>query len=250
MKETSKIPLLKDTDLYAPNVDDATLNIVISAVKAFARSTCRGIYVVDLAKRDFLYVSDNLEIWLGTPREDIKKKGLEFFFDYVPSREQQVLQEVNTKGLAMFNGLPLGERGDYSLSYDFHIMCGKKKRLIHHLITPLLMSEDGQIRFVLCSISLSHRNTMGHFVMHSIGSKSYYEYLLREHCWKEKHIPKLSEVEREVLALSAQGYTMTEMADVLCRSLDTVKACKKKLFSKLGVRNIAGALSFVTNFKM
>lgn len=249
MKEISKV-LSGDTTPYIQEVDSATLKLMVSAAKAFARSTYQGVYVVDLFKRNFLYVSDNLETWFGEPIEDIKKKGLEFFCDHVSPREQQLLREVNSRGLAMFNSMPLRERSDYTLSYNFHILCGKKKKLIHHLITPLQVSEDGQIRFVLCSISLSHRNTTGHFVLHSMGAKSYYEYLSNEHRWKKKNIPKLSEVEREVLALSAQGYTMTDMADVLCRSVDTVKACKKKLFSKLGVRNIAGALSFVTNYKM
>lgn len=54
-------------------------------------------------------------------------------------------------------------------------------------------------------------------------------------------------MEEEILALSAQGYTMSDMADMLCRSVDTVKASKKRLFTKLGVRNIASALSFASN---
>ena len=83
--------------------------------------------------------------------------------------------------------------------------------------------------------------------MYNKGANSYYEYLLREHCWKKKYIPELSEMEQEILALSAQGYTMSDMADMLCRSVDTVKASKKRLFTKLGVRNIASAVSFASN---
>lgn len=250
MKEDFKDLLFKDTGYCAQNVDDTTLNLVIGGVKAFARSTYQGVYVVDLFKKKILYVSDNFDIWLGVSHEEFKRKGLVFYLENMTIEDRKVLREVNSRGMALFNRLPLGERGDCSLSYDFHIMCGKKKRLIHHLITPLLLSEEGQIKFVLCSISLPHRNAAGHYVVHSMGAKSYYEYMLEEHKWKKKHFSNLGEFEHDVLALSAQGYTMTEIADVLCRSLDTVKACKKKLFSKLGVRNIASALSFATNFKM
>lgn len=57
----------------------------------------------------------------------------------------------------------------------------------------------------------------------------------------------LSEIERDVLVLSAQGYTMNDIADKLCKSVDTIKACKRALFAKLEVRNIAEALSYATN---
>ena len=60
----------------------------------------------------------------------------------------------------------------------------------------------------------------------------------------------LSETEREVLRLSAQGYTMNDIADRLCKSVDTIKACKRNLFAKIGVKNIAEALFHATNYQM
>lgn len=218
-----------------------------NAVKAFARSTYKGVYVVDLFKNNFLYVSDNVERFYGFSREEIKRKGFCFYLENMPDEEQKALREVNAKGLSLLRQLSVGERGDCILSYDFHVKYGKKKRLFHHVATPFLLSEDGQVRLVLCSISLPHRSAAGHFIMYNRGANFYYEFLLSEHCWKKKYIPELSEIEQDVLALSAQGYTMTDMADILCRSVDTVKASKKRLFSKLGVRNIASALSFASN---
>lgn len=218
-----------------------------NAVKAFARSTYQGVYVVDLFKNNFLYVSDNVKRFYGFSHEEIKRKGLDFYLENVPTEEQKALREVNAKGLSLFRQLSVGDCDDCSLSYDFHVKYGKKTRLYHHVATPFLLSEDGQVRLVLCSISLPHRSVAGHFIMYNKGANSYYEYLLREHCWKKKYIPELSEMEQEILALSAQGYTMSDMADMLCRSFDTVKASKKRLFTKLGVRNIASAVSFASN---
>ena len=43
---------------------------------------------------------------------------------------------------------------------------------------------------------------------------------------------------------------MNDIADKLCKSIDTIKACKRALFSKLGVKNIAEALSYATNYKL
>lgn len=68
--------------------------------------------------------------------------------------------------------------------------------------------------------------------MKKSGSKSYYEYSLDKHKWIKKEGITLSETERDVLILSAQGYTMNDIADKLCKSIDTIKACKRTLFSK------------------
>jgi len=51
------------------------------------------------------------------------------------------------------------------------------------------------------------------------------------------------EEELEVLSLSAAGLTMTEVADRMCRSLDSIKTYKRHAFDKLGVANITEAIS-------
>ena len=68
--------------------------------------------------------------------------------------------------------------------------------------------------------------------------------------WEKKEGITLSETERDVLRLSAQGYTMNDIADRLCKSVDTIKACKRNLFAKIGVKNIAEALFHATNYQM
>ena len=66
----------------------------------------------------------------------------------------------------------------------------------------------------------------------------------------EKESITLNETEREVLLLSAQGHTMNEIADRLCKSVDTIKGYKKALFAKMEVKNIAEALSYATNYRL
>lgn len=161
-----------------------------------------------------------------------------------------MLLEINKKGFELFNEIPFTERFDYTISYDFHIIRGKKLRLVNHNLTPMVLTKDGRIWLALCTISMSARNAPGYIIMKKSGSKSYYEYSLNKHKWIKKEGITLSETERDVLVLSAQGYTMNDIADKLCKSVDTIKACKRALFSKLGVRNIAEALSYATNYKL
>ena len=50
-----------------------------------------------------------------------------------------------------------------------------------------------------------------------------------------------------MLILSAQGYTVQQIADKLCRAIDTVKTYKRAMFERLGVHSITEALTVATN---
>lgn len=230
--------------------DYQKIHILVNAAKAFARSTHQCVYVIDYFKQNFLYVSENLAYWCGLDSDKIKSAGYQFYLDYVPEKEQQMLLEINKKGFDLFNEIPLAERLDYTISYDFHIIHGRKLRLVNHHLTPMVLTKDGRIWLALCTISMSSRNTPGHIIMKKYDSKSYYEYALEKHKWIKKEGITLSEAERDVLILSAQGYTMNDIADKLCKSVDTIKAYKRALFSKLEVKNITEALSYATNYRL
>lgn len=224
--------------------------LLIQATKAFARSTNQCVYIIDYCKQNFLYVSENLAYWCGETAETVKSFGYQFYMRHVPENEQQMLVEINKKGFELFNEIPLDERLDYTISYDFHLINGKKLRLVNHQLTPMILAEDGRIWLALCTVSLSAWSTPGYIRMQKANGKDFYEYSLEKHKWIKKEGVTLSETEREVLLLSAQGYTMNDIADRLCKSVDTIKACKRALFARLRVKNVTEALSYATNYQL
>ena len=228
--------------------DYQKINLLVNAAKAFARCTHQCVYVIDYFKQNFLYVSENLAYLCGQTSDKIKDFGYQFYLDYVPEKEQQMLLEINKTGFDLFNDIPHAERLEYTISYDFHIIHGKKLKLINHHLTPMVLTNDGRIWLALCTISMSARNAPGYIIMKKSNSKSYYEYSLDKHKWIKKEGITLSEMERDVLTLSAQGYTMNDIAGKLYKSVDTIKACKRAMFSKLEVKNIAEAISYATNY--
>lgn len=206
------------------------IELLVDAAKAFARSTYQCVYIIDYFHQDFIYASDNLAYLCGLEPEQLMEAGYQMYIDHVPDADLQMLLEVNKKGFDLFNELPVGDRLDYTISYDFHLTNGRHSRLIHHHLTPILLSDDG--------------------IMQKNGERSYFEYSTLRHKWEKKEGITLSETERDVLRLSAQGYTMNDIADRLCKSVDTIKACKRNLFAKMGVKNIAEALFHATNYQM
>ena len=79
---------------------------------------------------------------------------------------------------------------------------------------------------------------------------AFWEYSLEYHKWTKNEGITLSDKEKDILSLSARGYTMNEIADHLCVAIDTVKFHKRRLFEKLNIKNIAEAISFATNYKL
>ncbi len=68
--------------------------------------------------------------------------------------------------------------------------------------------------------------------------------------WEEQPAIRLIESERQTLLLSAQGYTIEQIADRISRTPDSVKSYRRKLFEKLEVDNITEAISFAMNEKL
>lgn len=129
------------------------------------------------------------------------------------------------------------------MSYHFHLKSGTKSKLINHQLTPILLTDEGKIWIGMCVVSLSSHKTVGHVEFHKRGLRNYWKYSFEGHRWKECEGVSLKEEEIEVLRLSAAGLTMTEIADRICRSLDTIKFYKRHAFEKLGVANITEAIS-------
>lgn len=126
--------------------DYEKIELLVNAAKAFARSTYQCVYIIDYFHQDFIYASDNLAYLCGLEPEQLMDAGYQMYIDHVPDADLQMLLEVNKKGFDLFNDLPVGDRLDYTISYDFHLTNGRHSRLIHHHLTPILllmMEESG-----------------------------------------------------------------------------------------------------------
>ena len=246
------------SDFFIPSnsVYDITENdyqraeVLINAAKAFARSTHKSVYIIDYFRKNFLYASETLAYICGGNKAKILEYGYDIYINNVPEYDQKMLLEVNEAGFNFFNNIPVEKRAEYTISYDFHIVNDGKKRLVNHTLTPMMMTEAGKIWLALCTFSPSPRKRTGYIRMHKNGERIYHEYNLTSHSWEERQIPQLTDMEHEVLRFSLQGYTMNEIADKLCKSIDSVKTYKRNLFARLKVKNIAEAISYATTYRL
>jgi len=230
--------------------DYQKVGTLIDTIDAISRIAYQSLYVIDYNRQNFLYVSNNPLFLCGHTAQEVHEMGYSYYTDFVPEDEQIMLTEINKAGFDFFEKLPVEERIKCTISYDFHLISGKKKTLVNHNLTPILLTEEGKIWLAACIVSQSSHPSQGNVILRIIDQPVSYEYSLINHHWKENVRIALSEKERDILLLSAQGYSMNEIADLLCISPATVKFHRGNVFEKLQVNNITEALTFATNYKL
>ncbi|MBW2612148.1 MAG: response regulator transcription factor [Deltaproteobacteria bacterium] len=83
------------------------------------------------------------------------------------------------------------------------------------------------------------------FLSPSISSQVIEEYIsLKKNASQEDLYSKLSNREREVFQIIAEGRSTKEIADILCISLSTVKTHRAKIMEKLEIDNISQLIQF------
>lgn len=242
---------IPDNEVRLPEeLDYSRVDEYIRSAEAFSRSSYQSVYIIDYFRQNFLYVSPNPMFLCGLSPEQMKELGYRFYLGYVPEDEQPMLLTLNKAGFAFYNDIPVDERKDWYISYDFHILNEGKKILVNHKLTPLALTSDGRIWLALCVVSAATHTDAGHIEMHHVGTSEFFEYNISSRRWSRHQMTTLSDGEKSVLTLSIQGYTMSEIADKICLSPDTIKKYRKRIFEKLEVRNISEAIVAATNNKL
>lgn len=214
----------------------------------FSKVTYKKVYVVDFSKEEIVYVSDNFSRLCGVTPEYVKSLGMEFYRQFLSEEDFSMMKGLISHSCRFMNALPESEKKLYSVFCDFYIRRGRNKRLVTHQATPLTM-RNGQPCLVLCVVALSANKSSGHLVVKKEGIPCVFhiwdEVVYR---WKTIKFDMLTDFERDVILLSAQGMDMKYMSLKLCKSLDAVKSCKRRLFEKMCVDNIVQAVQFAQNY--
>ncbi|WP_298511841.1 LuxR family transcriptional regulator [uncultured Kordia sp.] len=223
----------------------------LESIDAFARTTYKSLYVIDYKEKGFDYVSDNPLFLCGNTAEEVKKMGYAFYFKHVVEEDLELLLKINTIGFEYYEKVPVEERKDYTISYDFHLINKEgEKTLINHKMTPLFLTAEGKLWKAIAIISLSSEAKSGNIKVTNKKSNKVYSYDLEGDFWKETEALKLTNREKEILKHSTRGYTISQIAEIMFVSPDTVKFHRKKLFEKLAVANISEAITYATNNKL
>ncbi|AYD49065.1 response regulator transcription factor [Arachidicoccus soli] len=234
---------------YPSDQDYERIKPYVRAIELASHLTYQSVYIIDYYRRGFIYVSDNPLLLCGNTPEVVMKMGYNFYLKYVPEEDLELLLEINQAGFAFYSNIKMEDRKKYSISYNFHIVQpNSHPLLINHKLAPLVLDKSGNIWLALCYVSTSSDNKSGNILIRKHKSEKVYQYDLKEKLWKLRSDLKLTAIEKEILILSCQGLTMSEIANQLFLTVNTIKFHRKKIFQILNVRNITEAISYAANY--
>ena len=244
-----------------PESDYVRTDVCVAMANALARNTNHSLYIIDYNRRNFLYVSSNPLFLCGRSPEEVRQKGYAFYFEVVPPDEMKRLMEINEAGFRFYYSQEAGfrfyysqsteKRLDLSIEYDFHLCMPENRRhLVHHKLTPVLLSAEGDIWLALCSVSLSPRKDIGAVIISDCTCADRYVYSFEGRRWRKQSGLILSEREKEILQLSVKGLSNKEIGEILFIDANTVKYHKKKLFENLHAENITEAVGIAANLRL
>ena len=180
----------------------------------------------------------------------MQQKGYAFYFEVVPSDEINRLMEINEAGFRFYYDQPI-EKGLTCLSnITSYPHIRKHPHLIHHKLTPVLLSGKGDIWLALCTVSLSPEKNIGDVVISDHTCTDHYIYSFEGRRWRKQPELILSDREKEILQLSVKGLSNTEIGETLFIDANTVKFHKKKIFEKLHAENITEAVGIAANLRL
>ena len=190
---------------YNPVSD--TLFGTVSSLKAFERNSNLFLCVYDYCNQSFVYNSEKIPRWLCKRPEDIKESGVISLLKYISMEDQQMLINYYKKGIEKLYNIPESERCSYALYCSFKINADKRQTPISMRITPITLTECGDIWLILCAFSISSI-CVEECIVAKYDSNFYYEYTPSTCIWEERERIKLSELEGDILVLSARGFNM------------------------------------------
>lgn len=224
----------------------------IDSVSAYARITYKSLYIIDYYKMNFLYVSDNPLFLCGESVESVMQDGYGFYSRHVPGDDFDFLTQVNRAGFEFFSGIAVAERPQYTISYNFHIIHkdSREKILINHQITPLKLDDSGNVWLALCIVSMASSQECAVAYITSTSTNTMWRFTPQIGRWRQVEGIILNEYEKAVIRLANQGLSISEIANKINRSEDSVKGYRKNLFQKLGVSNISEAIAMASHRRL
>lgn len=217
----------------------------LQVIKAIAIAKYESIYVLDYQKKSFEYVSENPLFLCGHTAEEVQNMGYDFYLKHIPKSDLEVFDTINTVGFDYYCQIPDHCTRGYTISCDFHLKDEKgKMSLVHQKIVPYYFTSTGKVWKALGIVSLSCAREAGNMIIDQKGSDVLFKYNREGGFWQKEIRVGLSLREKEIIQLSARGYTVSEIAKLLFISFDTVKFHKKKMFARIGVTSISEAIIY------
>ena len=227
----------------------ALFKAIFESLDAIERITNTSMFVIDFVKNKLIYRTKELIFTDEATQDDIKRECPNPYWALIHEEDLQLLLETKAAYLEFVKKLNPTQKLSYTYVIDYKISLHKRDHMITQKFTPLKLQPNGELWLGLFCITSSTNHNSKHIAI--FGDNFRYTYNF-EH---NKFLPfdenmKLNQMEKAILLRAAKGFTTKQIAHDLCRSANTIKTHKARIFNKLHVSSINEAMTFIYNYRL
>ena len=202
------------------------------------------LILVDFDEFKVLNKSNN--IYKLVKEEDINAEDYDkLLFNILSVEDLYAIRDLLTSAYG-FIALKNGIFSDYFLQCGCQYVKKRSNHLIDLHITPVEMFvSEGLPKIYLVALSISPEKKRTFVRLRK--KYSGISFVFKKNRWIRQDMPTLTSSEKDVIFLSLRGYKISEISELMCRTEDTIKSIRRKIFEKLEVSNIAQAQLFAQN---
>ena len=187
---------------------------------------------------------------LNMDREDALNRGGDYVCSYMNEGESNKMMTIAACSQDFVKNQPACERKNIVFFRYFPAQIHGKKTTISYRSTMLETAPDGRAWLRLGVQSLSPLRTGNLLVAQNIKTHEQWTLDIGSEQWIKTPQPQLSDKEREILNLAAQGFMTKEIADILNRTESTIDTHRRALFKKLNVTNMMEAVGYAMTYHL
>ncbi len=227
---------------------DKLLHKNLNLINAFSRLTFQIFFIIDPHKDEIAFASQkfydvfyDLESKKYSGRIDVKK----FFTNFATEESLETFYEVYSSLTDFFHEHSEGAKLDYIFECGLIRKFNASQLCFSITLTSFPVTDIET--YYLCVMSVPTKPQLCVPKIWIANTYTAYYYNFNEHKWNAFCFKPLTPTEKTILALSAQGFTLSEISMILIKSVETIKTSRRKIFQKLGVDNIQQATMFALN---
>ncbi len=220
-----------------------------SLLEGISRLSDISFVIVDFSEQKLIYRSKNLLFVDMAFQSDMQRKSYNPFWSLMDQKDYNLMTEIEKAYKDLVSKLKDEEKRQHTFVMSYHIWFRKQKRVITQKFTPLKLHSDGTLWIGLFQMTISPNNTCGKAAVIGVDFKYSYD-LSKRKFQPYNQFVGLTLLEKAILLRAAEGLSSKQIADDLCKSINTIKTHKERLFAKLDVSSMNEALAFVSNYNL
>ncbi|MDR2815326.1 MAG: LuxR C-terminal-related transcriptional regulator [Proteiniphilum sp.] len=142
-------------------------------------------------------------------------------------------------------------KGDRHYYFSFKIRLGpprEEAQICSLIVIPFIYTPDLTYRGAIYYIGATKKLHPGNLVLHAFRQNAFFNFNTEENRFNTRaKVGKLSDVEKKILKLAAEGVAENEIAEMLGLPVSNLKNQKTRMFNRLSVSSIAAAIALAYN---